>query len=95
MPNCDFNKVAKHGCSPVSLLHIFRKPFPKNTAGRLLLLGGPFPFDISVTALKVSKYGVMSGLYFPVFGLNTEICVKQNNHETFSVAFASLCVLVF
>ena len=25
------------------------------------------------TAQKVSKYGVISGLYFPVFGLNTEI----------------------
>ena len=26
------------------------------------------------TAWKVSKYGVFSGPYFPVFGLNTEIC---------------------
>ena len=25
------------------------------------------------TAWKVSKYGVFSGLYFPVFGLNAEI----------------------
>ena len=25
------------------------------------------------TMLKVSKYGVISGPYFPVFGLNTEI----------------------
>ena len=25
----DFNKVAKHGCSPVNFLHIFRTPFPK------------------------------------------------------------------
>ena len=25
------------------------------------------------TAWKVSKYGVFSGLYFPIFGLNTEI----------------------
>ena len=25
------------------------------------------------TAWKVSKYGVVSGPYFPVFGLNTEI----------------------
>ena len=45
MPKCDFNKVASnfieitlwHGCSPVSLLHIFRTPFPKNTSGWLLL----------------------------------------------------------
>ena len=27
----------RHGLSPVSLLHIFRKPFSKNTSGRLLL----------------------------------------------------------
>ena len=26
-----------HGCSAVSLLHIFRTPFPKNTTGWLLL----------------------------------------------------------
>ena len=40
MPKCDFNKVASnfvevalgHGCSPVNLQHIFRKPFPKNTS---------------------------------------------------------------
>ena len=37
MPKCDFNKFAKHGCSPVILLHIFRTPFFKNTSGRLLL----------------------------------------------------------
>ena len=27
----------RHRCSPVNLLHIFRKSFPKNTSGRLLL----------------------------------------------------------
>ena len=26
-----------HGCSPVDFLHIFRKPFPRNTLGWLLL----------------------------------------------------------
>ena len=30
----------------------------------------------SITAWKVSKYGVISGPYFPVFGLNTEIYIK-------------------
>ena len=29
--------------------------------------------DVFLAAWKVSKYGVISGLYFPVFGLNTEI----------------------
>ena len=31
MPKCDFNKVAKHGCSAVNLLQISRAHFPKNT----------------------------------------------------------------
>ena len=42
---CKLNKVAKqlylnhfrHGCSPVTLLHIFRTFFPKNTSGWILL----------------------------------------------------------
>ena len=46
MPKYDFNKVAsnfieialQHGCSPVSLRHIFRTPFTKNTSELLLLL---------------------------------------------------------
>ena len=37
MLRCDFNKVAKHGWSPVNLLHIFRTPFPRTTSGWLLL----------------------------------------------------------
>ena len=34
---CNFTKVAKHGCSLVHFLHVFRTPFPRNTSGRLLL----------------------------------------------------------
>ena len=45
MPKCDFKKVAFsfieiafwHGCFPVHLLHISRKPFPMNTSGGLLM----------------------------------------------------------
>ena len=33
----------QHGCSPVTLLHIFRTPFHKKTSGRLLLLVHFFP----------------------------------------------------
>ena len=29
--------ILRHGCSPVNLLHIFRRPFPNNTSGGLLL----------------------------------------------------------
>ena len=32
------------------------------------------------TAWKVSKYGVISGLYFPVFGLNMEICPNTGKY---------------
>ena len=35
MPKSDFNKVAKHGCSPVNLVHIFRTTFIENTSGGL------------------------------------------------------------
>ena len=35
---CNFIEIAlRHGCSPVSWLHIFRTPFPMNTSGWLLL----------------------------------------------------------
>ena len=33
----------QHGCSPVTLLHIFRTPFHKKTSERLLLLVYFFP----------------------------------------------------
>ena len=47
MPRDDFNKVQnnfteiklRHACSPVNLPYIFRKPFPKNTFGGVLLSG--------------------------------------------------------
>ena len=49
MPKCKFNKITKlqsnfieirlrHGCSPINLLHIFRRTFPKNTSRWLLLM---------------------------------------------------------
>ena len=35
---CNFIEIVlRHGCSPVNLLHIFRRTFLKNTFGRLLL----------------------------------------------------------
>ena len=45
MSMCNFKKLQsnfiettlRHGCSPVNLLNIFRKPFYKNTSGGLLL----------------------------------------------------------
>ena len=41
---CNFIEIAlRYGCSPVSLLHIFRKPFSRNTSGWLLLVR---PFSV-------------------------------------------------
>ena len=48
---CNFIEIAlRHGASPINLLHIFRTPFPKNTAGGLLL-----SYDVS---------GALSIIYF-------------------------------
>ena len=41
-----------HACSPVNLLHIFRKSFPKKTSGRLYLHTDPFS-DRSITFITV------------------------------------------
>ena len=37
LPSSFIEITLRHGCSPVNLLHVFRKPFVKNTSGRLLL----------------------------------------------------------
>ena len=52
MPKRSFNEVAsnfieialRHGCSPINLLHISGKPFPKNTSGVLLYILFHFPW---------------------------------------------------
>ena len=41
MSKCQSNFIEytlRHGCSPVNLRHIFRRPFPKNTSWWLLLI---------------------------------------------------------
>ena len=55
------------------------------------------------TARKVSKYGVISGPYFPIFGLNTEICgvflriqpyyrkIRTRNNSVFGHFSCSVC----
>ena len=41
---CNFIEITlRHGCSPVNLLYVFRKPFPKNNSRRLLLT---HPFEL-------------------------------------------------
>ena len=54
----------------------------------------------SATAWKVSKYGVISGPYFPVFGLNAEIygvnnSVRNNGTEItpYSDTFHAVCII--
>ena len=55
----------RHGCSPVSLLHIFRTSFFKNTSGWLLLKDTK-----KIHCIKSVRIWSYSGLYFPAFGLN-------------------------
>ena len=72
MLKCDFNKVAEmalqHGYSPVKVLHIFTKLFPKNTSRWLLLntkpkseVGVPRCFSKKVF-LKVSQNSLVKTL---------------------------------
>ena len=53
---CNFIEIAfRHGCSPVNLLHIFKKPFPKNTSeGLLLMLDRVLNNPVTVTTTRVA-----------------------------------------
>ena len=64
-------------------------------------------FDMLFTARKVSKYGVISGLHFPLFGLNTEIYsvnlrilseyrkIRTRNNFVFGHFSSSACCRLF
>ena len=82
-----FNKVAMlrpanvlkmrlwHSCFPVNFAKFLRTPVLQNTSARLFL-----PIEknrIYYIAWKESKYGVFSGPYFPVFGVNTDNTVRM------------------
>ena len=56
---------------------IFKKfvfPLPWKTSACLAARSFLIEFLVIITVRKMSKYGDFSGLYFPVFGLNKEIC---------------------
>ena len=78
---CTFIEIAlPHGCSPVNLLHILRKPFPNNTSEVLLLTVITFiPMKTQHHLHRFYKHCVksvrirsFSGPYFSAFGPNTE-----------------------
>ena len=46
----------RHGCSPVNLFHIFKKPFRKNTSGRLLLTSTHIIFLTDLRKLKINYW---------------------------------------
>ena len=52
-----------------------------NVNERISYLDSTIRDMITVTTWKVSKYGVISGPYFPLFGLNTEIFSVQENTD--------------
>ena len=62
--------------------------------------GEPFSFKLRIievdvsSAWKVSKYGVLSGPYFPVFGLNTGKYgpEKTSYLNTFHAVFVSMII---
>ena len=55
---CNFTEITLwHGCSTVSLLHIFRIPFLRNTSGGLLM-----EVDWSFRIYKISRFSVTVSL---------------------------------
>ena len=78
LPKCDFNKVAcnfieitiLHGYSPVDLLHIFRKSFPRNTSGRL-----PLSLPLNPFHLIVSNYKYL----FSIISCTSKTTFSRNN----------------
>ena len=75
MPKCDFNKVARHGSSPVNLLHIFRKPFPRNTPGWLLLQYVSGRFFLSLERFDLTFFLQNYWITFD------NICVRFKNQD--------------
>ena len=67
---CNFIEVAlRHGCSPVTLLHIFRRPFLKNTSWWLLLKS---PYSVWIWESRARKNsGFPTGSY--MFKINNRI----------------------
>ena len=74
--NMDALKLIKRNCTIYKREYVFRKvTWPRSSNYWRNSFFKEYP-NISfgfITAWKVSKYGVISGLYFPAFGLNTEI----------------------
>ena len=84
MPKCDFNKLLckfiemtlRHRVSPVNLVHIFKKPFLKNTSGWLLLTRIRTTGIYIWQNLCVSSY--TSAELFLVIIVNISICLTYD-----------------
>ena len=87
MPKCDFNKeiTLRHGCSPVSLLHICRTPFLKYTLGWLLLLSVNCLVKSSITdigqgsKIRLSIMKTVSVACFSCISLKTNYLLFDTN----------------
>ena len=75
----------QHGCSPVNLLHIFRAPFRKNTAGGLLLTEfRQHVFSIKTvlsasTTIIIKRYIFTNNLHLDDFLILIETCGVHNS----------------
>ena len=69
-----YNRLIFFKLTCLKIIHYIRDEFIQGICHFLFIRYS----QIIVTAWKVSKYGVFSGPYFPVFGLNTEIYGKSS-----------------
>ena len=82
---CNFIEIALwHGCSPINLLHIFRRPFPKNTSGGLLLVLLPrLGILDSTTSADKKTYSIESGGTLAKLGVLLKSCFVVWDIEVF------------
>ena len=82
---CNFIEIAlRHGCSPVNLLHIFRAPFPRNTAKRLLLR---LLFNVHYCFYYVCKqtFPYILGVRTSAYSFYAKTKISRDFHICFSV----------
>ena len=91
---CNFIEITlRHGCSPLTLLHIFRTPFSKNTTGWLLLIiVGNEPATLLNKKTKNHNVpGLLEPYLFPCFSSTTKTLgklkwyTKRRNYDIFKL----------
>ena len=88
----NFIEIAlRHGCSPVSLLNIFRTPFPRNTSGWLLLSVFTLPFCLVI----LLSYRYETLIWYVMRDLVPFVQFKKQKKHPWRILSSRLCCSLF